>query len=102
MENGVNRESVAQLREITEETLWDILSLKVEDWQNKFVASNAVSIAEAHFPKHAWFRGIYADDTAVGFLMLFDHSESAEYYLWRFMIDSRYQKLGFGRQAMRL
>jgi len=27
---------------------------------------------------------------------------SAEYFLWRYMIDARYQKLGFGKRAMDL
>jgi diamine N-acetyltransferase len=51
------------LREITHETLGAILKLKVAPSQESFVASNAVSIAQAHFqPETAWFRGIYAGD----------------------------------------
>ena len=34
--------------------------------------------------------------------MLEDKPEEAEYYLWRFMIDARYQSLGFGRRALSL
>lgn len=89
------------LREITEETLWDFLSLKVHEKQESFVASNAISIAQAHFSKHAWFRGIYADETAVGFVMLEDNPEKPEYYLWRFMIGENFQKMGFGYKAMK-
>ncbi len=50
------------LREITKETLRDILKLKVSSAQEQFVTSNAASIAEAHFSDEAWFRGIYAGD----------------------------------------
>ncbi|MEO1670181.1 MAG: GNAT family N-acetyltransferase [Cyanobacteria bacterium J06631_2] len=32
--------------------------------------------------------------------MLKDKPEEAEYYLWRFMIDARYQGLGFDRRAL--
>ena len=31
---------------------------------------------------------------------LYDDADEPEYFLWRFMIDQRYQKLGFGRQAL--
>jgi diamine N-acetyltransferase len=34
--------------------------------------------------------------------MLQDQPEKPEYYLWRFMIDARYQGMGFGLQAMAL
>ena len=101
----VTRAATVTLREITAATVNAILKLKVAPTQEQFVANNAVSIAQAHFSKHAWFRAIYADETPVGFLMLHDEPDGAEgpvYYLWRFMIDARYQKLGFGRQAIQL
>lgn len=99
----VTRASVVSLREITEETLRPILRLKVTPEQEKYVASNAVSIAQAYFHRdNAWFRGIYADDTAVGFVMLDDRSTEASYFLWRFMIDAKYQKFGFGKRAIEL
>lgn len=98
----INRASTVTLREITAATLSDILRLKVDEAQNRFVATNAVSIAQAHFSDQAWFRAIYADDTPVGFLMLADDPAKPEYALWRFMIDARYQKLGFGRRAIAL
>lgn len=97
----VSKDSVISLREITEETLRPILRLKVAPQQEKYVASNAVSIAQAYFQRdNAWFRGIYADETAVGFLMLDDRPNEASYFLWRFMIDAKYQKFGFGRRAI--
>lgn len=102
---SVDRNATVTLREVTEGTLRDILRLKVAPHQEGFVANNAVSIAQAHFSKHAWFRAIYADETPVGFLMLHDEPDGTEgpiYYLWRFMIDARYQKMGFGRQAIQL
>jgi len=98
----VNNQAVVTLREITSETVREFCNLKVSDEQIKFVAPNAVSIAQAYFYKEAWFRGVYADDTPVGFIMLEDNREKPEYFLWRFMIDSRYQGLGYGKQAMML
>ena len=61
-----------------------------------------MSIAQAYFSEYAWFRAIYADTTPIGFVMLEDKPEEAEYYLWRFMIDARYQGMGFGRRALLL
>jgi len=87
------------LREITRETLWPVLQLEVAPEQRRFVASNAISIAQAHFhPEAAWFRAIYAGETPVGFLML--HDEPGACFLWRFMIDHRFQGLGYGRRAL--
>lgn len=89
------------LRAITRETLRPILRLKVAPEQEMFVASNAVSIAQAHFePETAWFRGIYAGETPVGFVMVEIDTTAQEYFLWRFMIDRRYQGRGYGRRAL--
>jgi diamine N-acetyltransferase len=94
---------VVSLQAISKESLPAILALAVADQQKHFVATNAVSIAEAHFePEHAWFRAIYANETPVGFLMLYDDPAEPEYFLWRFMIDARYQGLGYGRRALLL
>jgi len=97
------REAAVSLREVTKESLRDVLELRVAPDQDRFVASNAVSIAQAHFePGAAWFRAIYADETPVGFLMLHDDPAKPEYHLWRFMIDHRFQGRGFGARAIEL
>lgn len=99
----MTNDPIISLREITKETLRDITSLKVDPGQQHFVATNAESIAEAYFsPDVAWFRGIYADDTPVGFLMLEDNAAEETYSLWRFMIDARYQRKGIGQKALEL
>jgi diamine N-acetyltransferase len=89
------------LREITRDTLGAILKLKVAAAQERFVASNAVSIAQAYFyPGVAWFRGIYAGEEPVGFVMLELYPDKQEYGLWRFMIDERHQGRGYGARAI--
>jgi len=95
-----HRSSQVSLRLVTEETVRDICKLSVSEEQQQFVAPNATSIAQAHFSDYAWFRGVYADDIAVGFVMLDDRPQEPLCFLWRFMIDTRYQGLGFGRRAM--
>lgn len=96
------RDREITLREITAETVRAICDLTVRQDQRRFVAPNAVSIAQAHFSKQAWFRAICAGETPVGFVMLEEQPEKPEYYLWRFMIDARYQRHGFGRRALEL
>ena len=91
------------LREVTRENLREVLLLEVAPEQKGFVAANAISIAQAHFyPEVAWFRAIYADDTPVGFLMLEDSPGAPDVFLWRFMIDRRFQNRGFGGRAIEL
>jgi len=98
----IARESKISLKEITAETVRTICSLKVSESQDKFVAPNAISIAQAYFEPMAWFRAIYADDTPVGFIMLEKNTDKSEYFLWRMMIAEEYQRMGFGDQAMRI
>lgn len=90
------------LREITAANLKEVLALDVAPGQEEMVAPNAVSIAEAHFEPKAWFRAIYSDETAVGFVMLLDDSDKEFYYLWRMMIAADQQGKGYGRRALDL
>jgi diamine N-acetyltransferase len=107
---NVTTDSVVTLREITADTLSPILRLSktLSEIQRTHVADNAVSIAEAHFSEHAWFRAIYADETPVGFIMVYigpDDEQAGNpmvWFLWRFMIGGAYQKMGFGRSALEI
>ena len=94
--------AIVELREVSEDNVRAICLLQVEPDQGRFVAPNAVSLAQAMFSPLAWFRATYADDTPVGFALLSIDTEKAEYYLWRFMIDGRFQGLGYGRAAIGL
>jgi diamine N-acetyltransferase len=98
------------LREITADNLFDIIDLQITKSQERYVQPNAVSIAEAHFEPGGWFRGVYAGDRPVGFVMLFnstipgamptDPVEPTDMVLWRLMIDQRYQRQGLGRRTL--
>ena len=101
------RASKITLREITKETVRAICELSVAEGQRTFVATNSESLAQALFHPEAWYRAIYADDTPVGFVMVEDHSQvdpdtDQPVCLWRFMLDHRYQGLGFGKRALQL
>lgn len=103
---------VVSLREISFDTVREVLALQVGELQQDYVAPNAVSIAEGHFNPGAWFRAIYADDLPVGFVMLFDPTipgaisrgpiKPTDIGLWRLLIDYRYQARGHGRAALDL
>jgi diamine N-acetyltransferase len=90
------------LREITEDTVNAVLKLSdtLLPPQKYMVAPNAVSIAQAHFSQHAWFRAIYADEVPVGFIMLYDNPSESDYFLWRLMVAAPHQGKGYGRRAV--
>lgn len=93
-----------ELREITKATLRPVLKLDAGDG-GRNVASNAVSIAQAHFNREAWFRAIHAGDELVGFIMLYDPTltsspEENQFFLWRLMIDKAFQGRGYGHAAV--
>ncbi|MBI5276889.1 MAG: GNAT family N-acetyltransferase [Burkholderiales bacterium] len=96
------------LREINADTLRPVLRLAVAKDQQRFVASNAVSLAQALFAPDAWYRAIYVDDEPAGFVMLEDQSlrepppADAQIGVWRFMVAERFQGRGVGQAAMRL
>ena len=92
--------ALVSLRAVTAANLYPVLRLRTTKEQEQFVATNAASLAEAAYNRHAWPRAIYADETPVGFVMLSDNPDEPEYYLWRLMVDHRYQRLGFGRRAL--
>lgn len=91
------------LREITGDNVRAVTRLSVAPHQRAFVAPNAISLAQYAFATNAWTRAIYADDTPVGYVLLADEEgEDYRYFLWRFMIDRKYQGMGFGKAAMGL
>lgn len=89
-----------KLVELTMANFDECVNLQVEDSQKGFVASNSYSLAEAFADKVSEPRAIYADDTMVGFIM-YDYDPSRETgFISRLMIDKRYQKNGYAREAM--
>ena len=94
--------SEVSLREITAETVRQITALDVGPDQDGLVSSNAVSIAEAHFEPKAWFRAIYLGEEPAGFAMVWRDPKEHAFYLWRFMVDARFQKRGVGGRALEL
>jgi diamine N-acetyltransferase len=88
------------LRPITKDTWEEAAGLKVREDQTDFVAPNAWSIAESKFYPALQPTAIYDDDTMVGFLMYGIDPQDRQYWLYRYMIDHRYQGRGLGRAAL--
>ena len=95
-----------ELRELTEDNLKQCFELKVSSDQARFIASNEDSWnAAKENAKTARSFAIYCDGKMVGFTMFaFDddyEDPNDRYWLWRFMIDERYQRKGYGTAALK-
>ena len=114
------------LERVTEDNVEDVVKLRVTKEQKEFVASNKWSLIDAYLSladgEPVFPFGIYNGKTPVGFVMLsyFNdwtgyereawlksedykfYKDKYFYYIWRFMIDKRFQNRGYGREAMRL
>jgi diamine N-acetyltransferase len=108
-EETVGPNAAVTLREVTSETVIPVCNLTytLTEPQSHMVAPNSLSIAQAHFSEHAWFRAIYGDETPVGFIMLYQgpghfDRETHVHFLWRLMVARPYQGMGFGRRAVEL
>ena len=88
------------LREITVDNWVDAIKLKVDAEQERFVASNAASIAQSKFHDFIECYGIYNEDTMIGFTAFGINPEDDKVWIARYMIDHRYQGNGYGRAAL--
>ena len=91
-----------KLVEITMKNFEECLSLTVNDWQLNFVAPNSYSLSEAYADKVSIPLAIYADEKMVGFIMYDYDADKQTGYITRLMVDKRYQKNGYGREAMEI
>ncbi len=101
---------VVSLREITDDNRAAVEALVVTEEQRTYVASVADSLVEAAELPDAkpWYRAVYADDEPVGFVMISDGitDDNPEYvgpyYLWRLLVDHRFQGRGYGTATLDL
>lgn len=91
-----------RLVDIDSKNFWEVIELKVSKEQEEFVASNVFSIAQSKVQPECIPMGIYDDDTPIGFLMYCIDADDKEYWVYRLMIDTKYQSKGYGRKAMEL
>ncbi|WP_037291042.1 GNAT family N-acetyltransferase [Saccharibacillus sacchari] len=81
---------------------WEVCAaLRVTPEQSDFIASNLHSIAEAQFLIGFSSLAIYQEDIAVGYALFGLDPDDGMYWIYRLMIDERYQNLGYGSTAIR-
>jgi diamine N-acetyltransferase len=78
----------------------DAANLTLLPEQEGFVAPNVRSIAESRFHPELQPCAIYAGQTMVGFCMYARNPDDGQYWIYRFMIDQRYQRQGLGLRAI--
>lgn len=98
---------MVSLRPISESNLGALQALRVSDDQRRYVSTVADSLREAseHPAARAISWGIYAEDTPVGFVMIADEVDGPPYiaqFLWKLLIDERFQRRGYGTAALDL
>lgn len=98
------------LRPVAEENRAAVEAIQDTDEQSDYVTGVAESLVEAAQTPDArpWYRGLYDGETLVGFVMISDGITVQNplylgpYYLWRLLVDERYQGRGYGSAAIRL
>ena len=95
------------LRPLTEENRPALEALRVATAQRAFVSSVTDSLAEAerHADANPLVFGLYDRETPVGFVMIADEVDDPDYiahFLWKLLIDERFQRRGFGTAALDL
>ena len=98
---------MVSLRPRTESNRQAVEALRVSPDQERFVSGVAESLLEAaeHPDAHALYWAVHVEDTPVGFVMIADEVGTPEYiphYLWKLLIDQRYQRQGFGTATLDL
>ena len=98
------------LRELTDANRDEVIALRVAPGQERFVSSVAESLrnAEAYPEANPWYRAVYVADEPVGFVMLSwdcvprPPEIIGPWFLWKLLIDERYQRRGYGREVIGL
>jgi len=89
-----------QFKEVTIENFWDCVSLEVHQNQSEFVTTNAVSIAQSKVQPECIPLIVYNDDLMIGFVMYCIDEDDSEYWIYRMMIDKKYQSKGYGNKTL--
>lgn len=86
-----------------EKSNWkEAIRLSVKEEQQTLIASNLYSIAEVQFLDNFYAKGIYLDEKMIGFTMFGIDSDDNNYWIYRLMIDKKFQGKGIGKQAIHL
>ncbi|MCP1161112.1 GNAT family N-acetyltransferase [Bacillus infantis] len=91
---------MVSLKEIDRHNFFDVIDLKVAEEQKSFVATNLFSLAQAKAFPECNCLAIYHEEKLVGFTMYCMDFDDKEYWIYRLMIDAKYQSKGYGKAAM--
>ena len=83
-------------KDVSTDNFWDVISLEVNNEQQEYVVSNAVSIAQSKVQPECIALSIYDDNTLIGFAMYYIDTDDDEYWIYRIMIDKNHQSKGYG------
>ena len=90
-----------RLEKVTEKTFFPVVKMKISPEQEKFVAPNVMSLAQAWlYDDAAKPFAILDDNTVVGFMMLDWDEGERTVGIWRMMIGQAFQRKGYGRSAL--
>lgn len=84
-------------KDITADNFWDVIELSVTREQVDFVTTNAVSIAQSKVQPECIPLAVYDGDILLGFVMYCIDQDDGEYWIYRMMIDEKYQSKGYGK-----
>ena len=91
------------LIDVNEENWFEIINLRVNEKQQKYLDRSIGIIARGYIYRHCNARvfGIADDSTIVGVALVRDFTEEPlNYELQQFMIDERFQNKGYGTEAL--
>ncbi|TPV39564.1 GNAT family N-acetyltransferase [Bacillus dicomae] len=90
------------LKSINKSNWEEAIKLSVKAEQRTFIASNLYSIAEFQFLDDFYAKGIYVGNKMIGFTMFGIDPDDNNYWIYRLMIDEKFQGKGIGEQAIYL
>ncbi len=94
---------MVEVKELNEENWYKCCEINVSKEQEEFLISNAVSIAHSKYEPSLKTVAIYFEGEVVGFAMYNTIKEELDsYWIWRIMVDERFQGQGIGEEATRL
>ncbi|KQU95996.1 spermidine acetyltransferase [Ensifer sp. Root31] len=92
--------SIVTVERIKPEDHTCVLALQPHSHQLSYVASNAASLEEANENPACTSFVIRAHGEPVGFAMHALDEDDGNYWVYRLMIDARFQGMGYGRAAL--
>lgn len=92
------------LEPVTVDNVETLLEMQLPPEQDRWLANNAYSIAQASFYTDWRMRAIHHDGAPAGFLLydVASRDEAGHYGIYRFMVDHPKQGRGIGRRALQL